>query len=185
MVGLWDSQVHRFIGAEIMIELVRIDDKLIHAQIILGWARSLNASCVIVANDEAACDELRQRLLTMAARSMESNGERSIVKILSLKGAVAELKDTGSSETCVHERSILVVSGPADLVFLIESGVPIKEVSVGWMSFSPGKRRIFDTVSVDEEDIKAFRELISKGVNVKYQASPSDVQLDVAGYIGC
>lgn len=161
-----------------MIELVRIDDKLIHAQIVWGWARSLNASCIIVANDEAARDELRQRLLIMAARSMESNGQSPIVKILSLKEAVAELKDTG-----IHERSILVASRPADLVFLIENGVPIKEVSVGWMSFSPGKRRIFKTVSVEEEDIKAFRELISKGVSVKYQASPSDVQLDMAGYI--
>jgi mannose/fructose/N-acetylgalactosamine-specific phosphotransferase system component IIB len=170
---------------EIMIELVRIDDKLIHAQIIWGWARSLNASCVIVANDEAARDELRQRLLIMAARSMESNEKSPIVKILSLKEAVAELKGTGNSETCILERSILVVSRPADLVLLIENGVPIKDVSVGWMSFYPGKKRIFETVSVDEEDIEAFRELISKGVNVKYQASPSDVQLDVAGYIGC
>jgi mannose/fructose/N-acetylgalactosamine-specific phosphotransferase system component IIB len=168
---------------EIMIELVRIDDKLIHAQIIWGWARSLNASCVIVASDEAARDELRQRLLIMAARSMESNGQSPTVKILSLKEAVAELKDTGSSETYIHQRSILVVSRPADVVFLIENGVPIKNVSVGWMSFSPKKRRIFETVSVDKEDIEAFRELIGKGVNVKYQASPSDVQLDMAGYI--
>jgi mannose/fructose/N-acetylgalactosamine-specific phosphotransferase system component IIB len=168
---------------EIMIELVRIDDKLIHAQIIWGWARSLNASCVIVANDEAASDELRQRLLIMVARSMESNEKSPIVKILSLKEAVTELKGTGRSETCIHERSILVVSRPADLVLLIENGVSIKDVSVGWMSFYPGKRRIFETVSVDEEDIEAFRELISKGVSVKYQASPSDVQLDMAGYI--
>lgn len=160
-----------------MIELVRIDDKLIHAQIVWGWARSLNASCIIVANDEAARDELRQRLLIMAARSMESNEKSPIVKILSLKEAVAKLKGTG------HERSILVVSRPTDLVFLIENGVSIKEVSVGWMSSCPGKRRIFETVSVDEDDIEAFRELISKGVNVKYQASPSDVQLDMAGYI--
>ena len=118
-----------------------------------------------------------EQLINIKDDTLQDSQKSPIVKILSLKEAVAKLKGTG------HERSILVVSRPTDLVFLIENGVSIKEVSVGWMSSCPGKRRIFETVSVDEEDIEAFRELISKGVNVKYQASPSDVQLDMAGYI--
>ncbi len=163
-----------------MIELLRIDDKLIHAQMMWGWVRALKASCIIVANDEAAHDELRRNLLTMAARSTDAVEHPPIVEILSLEEAAKALK-------CIkahRERSILVVSGPADVVFLMENGVPIKDVSVGWMSFLPGKKRIFETVSVDEKDIEAFRKLISEGVRVKYQASPSDVQMDMADYIG-
>jgi mannose/fructose/N-acetylgalactosamine-specific phosphotransferase system component IIB len=51
------------------------------------------------------------------------------------------------------------------------------------MSFFPGKKRIFETVSVDEEDVKAFCKLISKGISVKYQASPSDIGLDMVDYV--
>lgn len=162
-----------------MIELLRIDDKLIHSQIIWGWVQSLKASCIIVANDEAAHDEVRRNLLIMAAQSAGTDAQTLTVEILSLEEAVKVLK---LLKTC-RERSLLVVSKPADVVFLIERGVPIENVSVGWMSFLPGKKRILKTVSVDEKDIKAFRKLISKGVSVKYQASPSDVEMDIAGLI--
>lgn len=168
-----------------MIELLRIDDKLIHAQMIWGWVRALKASCVIVANDEAAHDELRRKLLTMAMQGTGAVSEGAqpdvpTVKILSLEEAVRDSECL--SESC-QERSILVVSRPADVVFLMENGVSIRSVSVGWMSFFPGKKRILETVSVDEEDIKAFCELVRKGISVKYQASPSDIGLDMADYI--
>ena len=101
------------------------------------------------------------------------------VRILSLKETVGHLK----RGDCSYERSILVVAKPSDVVLLLENGLSIKNVSVGWMSSFPGKKRILETVSVDEKDIEAFRKLISKGVSVKYQASPSDIQLDVADYI--
>ena len=161
-----------------MIEFLWIDDKLVHAQMIWGWIRALKASCIIVANDEAARDELRRKLLVTAARGAGSVGQSLTVKVLSLEEAVRDCV----CEPC-QERSILVVSKPTDAVFLIESGVSIKNVSVGWMSFFPGKRRILKTVSVDEADIEAFCKLISKGIGVKYQASPSDIELDMADYV--
>ena len=155
-----------------MIAFLRIDDKLIHAQMIWGWVRVVKASRIIVANDEAARDELRRELLTMAAAHLT-------VKILSLEEAARDLRYHEESQ----EKSILVVSKPADVVSLLENGVPIKNVNVGWMSFLPEKRRILETVSVDKEDVAAFRKLISKGVKVSYQMSPSDIQLDIADYI--
>jgi len=172
-----------------MIALLRIDDKLIHAQMIWGWVRVLKASCIIVANDEAAHDDLRRKLLIMAAQSAstisvsdETKGmdlKPIPVRILSLKETVGHLK----RGDCSYERSILVVSKPSDVVLLLENGLSIKNVSVGWMSFFPGKKRILETVSVDEKDIAAFRKLIGKGIAVKYQASPSDTQLDMADCI--
>jgi len=159
-----------------MIELLRIDDKLIHAQMVWGWVRKLNASCIIVANDEAAHDKMRKNLFTIAAQSMDTSGQITDVRILSLEEAAENLKHPEIRK----EKVIIVVSKPADVVFLIENGITVKDVSLGWMSISPGKKRILETVSVGEEDIDAFRALISKGVNVKYQASPSDVQLDIS-----
>lgn len=161
-----------------MIELLRIDDKLVHSQMIWGWVPALRAYCIIVANDEVARDKLRRDLLTAVVQNAGSTKQNLAIKILSLEEAVKELKCQK-----VVEKSILVVSKPTDVVFLLEKGVPIRNVSVGWMSFLPGKKRLFETIYVDDEDIEAFRKLISKGVNVKYQASPSDTQLDMSDYI--
>ena len=159
--------------------LVRIDDKLIHSQVIWGWVRALKATCIVVANDVAARDELRKRLLTMAALGAGDPEDTPTVKIFSLAEAARDLKCQKPTE-----KSILVVSRPSDAVLLLEKGVPIESISVGWMSTFPGKERIFETVSVDEEDIEAFRELLSRGVSVKYQVSPSHAQLDMADSIG-
>ena len=162
-----------------MMVLVRIDDKLIHSQVIWGWVRALKATCIVVANDEAARDELRKRLLTTAVLSVGAPEEAPIVKIFSLAEAARDLKYQKPKE-----RSILVISRPSDAVRLLEKGVPIEGISVGWMSSLPGKEQIFDTVSVDEEDIEAFRELLSRDVSVKYPVSPSHSQLDMADSIG-
>jgi mannose/fructose/N-acetylgalactosamine-specific phosphotransferase system component IIB len=134
--------------------------------------------------------------MIMAAQGMEVDSQPPMVRIFSLEEAAEELKRSRGvlphahtkevrqeAHPPEHECSILVVARPSDLVFLVENGVTIKDVSVGWMSFRPGKRRILETVSVDEEDMEAFRKLISAGVNVKYQASPSDAQLDMADYL--
>lgn len=154
--------------------MLRIDDKLIHAQTIWGWVRALNLSQIIVANDEVAHDELRRHLLTSAVP------EELSVRILSLEEAIAELKNDRSN-TC--ENSIIIVSKPADAVTLIEKGTPVKHVSVGWMSFSPGKKQVLETVYMGEEDIQAFRKLIDMGVSLKYQATPSSAQLDAVFWI--
>ena len=162
-----------------MIELLRIDDKLIHSQMMWGWVQSLKASRIIVANDEVAHDELRKHLLAAVVISADTARRPPDFRILSLEEAARELKCPESFQ----ERTILVVSNPSDVVSLMEYGVPIRNVSVGWMSFLPGKKAIFETVSVDEKDIAAFRKLIGKGVSVKYQASPSDIQLNMADYL--
>jgi len=159
-----------------MIDLVRIDDKLVHAQIIWGWKQALKARYVIVANDEAAHDELKKKMLTSAVNDMGTAGDIPVVEILSLAEAADELK----RPEILQKRLILIVSRPADAVSLIEKGVDIESISVGWMSASPGKKRLLKTVFVDDRDIEAFRDLIGKGVSVKYQALLSDAQTDVA-----
>ncbi|HGJ64357.1 TPA: PTS mannose/fructose/sorbose transporter subunit IIB, partial [bacterium] len=48
------------------ISLVRIDDKLIHAQITWGWVPLIRPTHLIVVNDEAEKDQLRKEILLMA-----------------------------------------------------------------------------------------------------------------------
>ncbi|MBD3185052.1 hypothetical protein GF312_22405 [Candidatus Poribacteria bacterium] len=162
-----------------MIVLVRIDDKLLHAQIMWGWAQALKASTVVIANDKAAGDELRKGCLMMAVKGSESPENHPVVKILHLEEAVNMIKNLDDKT----ERTILVVSKPADLLFLMGKGISIKNVSVGWMSSRPDRENILQTISVDKNDIQAFRRLSQKGVNLTYQRSPSDTGENMMDYI--
>jgi mannose/fructose/N-acetylgalactosamine-specific phosphotransferase system component IIB len=149
------------------IELTRIDDKLIHAQIIWGWVPLIKPSQLIVVNDAASKDNLRKKILTTAAEPLL---DHSAVKILSLAEALIDVDLRKNDE----KKIILVMSEPVDVVYLIKNNINIRKVSLGYMSDRPGKKRIFETVFMNDDDIKAFRQLIDMGVDVEYQASPLD-----------
>lgn len=155
------------------IELVRIDDKLVHAQIILGWAPIIKPTQIIIANDEAANDELRKKILFAA--SSELSSDKVNIVILTLDDTISLLKHCDEN----NKKIILVLSNPSDVLYLIKNNIPIKKVSLGYMSFGLGKNKIFDTVYMNEEDIQAFQTLSHIGVEIKYQISPYDAELDV------
>ncbi|MDQ1329600.1 MAG: hypothetical protein QG641_2891 [Candidatus Poribacteria bacterium] len=153
------------------IEFLRIDDRFIHAQVTWGWTPILKPNQIVVIYDEAAHDEYRKKILFTAAEPILSFTK---LKILSQEEAVIDPSLGGDSQ----EKTFLIVDKPAKAVFLIKNGIIIKNVSLGWMSEHPGKTKILGTVYMDSEDITAFRELISMGVDVKYQATPSDTPID-------
>lgn len=158
------------------IEFLRIDDRYIHAQVTWGWTPILKPNQVVVIYDEAAHDEYRKMVLFTAAEPILSFTK---LKILSREEAIIDpsLGENG------QEKTFLIVDKPADIVFLIKNGIIIKNVSLGWMSERPGKTKILGTVYMDSEDIKAFRELVSMRVDVKYQATLSDTPIDAQEWI--
>ncbi len=81
-----------------------------------------------------------------------------------------------------EEKVLLVVGKPSDVVILINNGINITKVSLGYMSERPGKKKILDTVFVDDEDINAFRNLVDIGVELVYQASPLAEPMDARNW---
>lgn len=57
---------------------------------------------------------------------------------------------------------------------LVKGGVPINFVNVGNMHFAEGKKQIHKTVSVDESDTAAFRELERLGVTCEIRRVPDE-----------
>lgn len=49
-----------------MIKFCRIDDKLLHGQIVMAWTRFVGAEHIVVVNDEAAQDQFKKMTLGLA-----------------------------------------------------------------------------------------------------------------------
>ena len=75
-----------------MIVQLRIDDRLIHGQVAMVWSKELNTPRIIVANNEAAENEITQMTLKMATPS----GIKTIVK--DLDGAIALINNPKSKD---------------------------------------------------------------------------------------
>ena len=69
-------------------------------------------------------------------------------------------------------------TNPGEVLELVESGVPLKKINIGGMSFKNGKTQITKAVSVNEEDVAAFRKLKALGVELDLRVVISDPPVD-------
>lgn len=149
--------------------LIRIDDRLIHGQVVENWMKSLKINHVVVVNDFVAGDRMQKTLFSMAVP------EQAKISILSIAQATEAILN-GQFE---RDRAMLLLVSPQDVLNLINKGVRIKEVNVGGMHYSPDKKQILKAISVSKEDIQAFQELDKLGVHLEARMVPDDEKIDI------
>lgn len=136
------------------IVLVRVDDRLIHGQVAVGWTRTVGANHIVVANDEVARDATQKSLLKLAAPV----GVK--VSILSVTEAAALLVGPKAAK----DRVMVLVRDPQSLLALMDGGVELTKVNVGNVRAAEGRVRLTKEVAASPEEIEAWKELDRKGV---------------------
>lgn len=144
--------------------LARIDNRLVHGQVGVTWTTSLSANLIIVVDDLVAKESLQQQLMAVTA---ESSG-------VGIRFFTVEHTINIINKASANQRIFIVCKTPEEIRKLIDGGVPIKDVNVGNMHFSKGKRQISKKVYVDDKDLENLNYIKSKGVNVFIQDVPGD-----------
>ncbi|AJQ28685.1 PTS system mannose/fructose/N-acetylgalactosamine-transporter subunit IIB [Pelosinus fermentans] len=151
------------------IELVRIDDRLIHGQIVMAWCKTMPIERIVVIDDEVALDFIRKMLLeTVAPPGIN-------VTILNVTQGVESLK----TDIFAEEKLLLLVTNPTTILNLVENGLEISKVNIGGMSFGQGKTPVTKAVSISDTDKRAFKELHEHGIDLQIQILPHDTPLDL------
>ena len=132
---------------------IRIDDRLLHGQVVVFWSNSLQISRVMVINDEVANDELQKTFLRMVA---PANIRTSI---LSKETAVKNILN----EKYLGQRVMMIVKNPKDILDLMDLGLDIKEVNVGNMAARKDTIQIKRSVSITNDELRDFLELENRG----------------------
>ncbi|QOI11013.1 PTS mannose transporter subunit IIAB [Blochmannia endosymbiont of Colobopsis nipponica] len=156
-----------------LISLVRIDDRLIHGQVVTSWTKETNVSRIIVVNDEIAKDKIRTTLLTQVAPPGIS------VHVINIAKTIRVFNNPRYDK----EKVMLLLNNPNDVLRLIEGGIPITSVNIGGMAFHTGKIQIHNVISVNEEDIEAFKKLDKYGINLEIRKVVSDPPLKIMDLI--
>lgn len=149
---------------------IRIDDRLIHGQVATRWSTGLGVSRIMVANDEVAADEMQKGILRMVAPPGISTS------IISKEKAATNILN----EKYATQKVLMVLKNPMDALDLMDKGLEIKEINVGNMAKRDGTVQIKKSISVTEEEYKAFKELMNRGVKLTARMVPdeADVKLD-------
>jgi len=146
-----------------MIALFRVDDRLIHGQVVLGWGSVLKPDRIILADDEVASNDWEKKLYASAVPSEMK------VSILSLTEAAAQLK-RGIFD---GEKVILLVKHPQSVAALMDLGLPVSEINVGGLHYREGREKLLENVYLDVEERGVMRELVKRGVTLDGRALPA------------
>ena len=132
---------------------IRIDDRLIHGQVVAYWSNSLKLTRIMVANDQVAADDMRKSVLRMAA---PAGIKTSIIPVERAAKQILEGKYAGQR------------------VFLIDLGLPIKTINIGNMGGKDDTHVVKKYVNVTDEQEQQFRDLLARGIEITTQLVPQD-----------
>ncbi len=146
-----------------MIVFVRIDDRLIHGQVVEGWVNFLKATCLLVADDSVASNALQRSIMELSV----PQGLKVFI------GRVEEICARMRTSLLDAERAILLFSSPTDVLRALNAGLECRSLNIGGMHFVPGKRKLMDVLAVNTRDLDALREITGKGVRIDVQTVPT------------
>jgi mannose/fructose/N-acetylgalactosamine-specific phosphotransferase system component IIB len=147
-----------------MVILARIDDRLIHGQVVEGWVNFLKATCILVADDAVAANPLQRAIMEISA----PEGLKVII------GKVEDICRRLLSSSLDGERAILLFSNPVDALRSLQAGLSYSSVNLGGLHFVPGKRKIMDVCAVNDADLEALKEILRRGVKIDIQTVPTE-----------
>lgn len=154
--------------------LARIDDRLIHGQVVVGCCEPLGARRILLVDDTVAADPLQQKLYRAGVPP------RVAVDFAAVAGA-AERLDQLAAEGEI-DGLVVVVARARVMARLLSAGVRFRCVQLGGAHAREGARELVDGVFLDEPDRQALRELIRQGTEVVIQpvAQASGLTVDEA-----
>ena len=151
------------------IKIVRIDDRLIHGQIVQGWLKTIQVDKILVVSDVVANDEMQQVLLSMAVPS----SVKLVIK--NIKDASCEL----ANDVYEKDKLMILFSNPQDIVKVVENGIKFQSINIGGMHYAHGKKQLLANLSVDKSDVESFLKLLSLGIELEARALPQDERYNI------
>lgn len=146
------------------ITLVRIDDRLIHGQVVTAWLKYYDSDMILITDDAVAKDMFMQRVLKSAA----PKGVK--VKAKSVEDTIAFLNDPANDAV----RTMIIVKGPEAIEGLVNGGIAIEKIVLGGMGIKAGRKKLNRNISANEEEVKCMKRLEEKGAKIQYQLVPDD-----------
>lgn len=151
-----------------IISTIRIDDRLIHGQIVTKWIKHADASSILVIDDNSAANPMMKTILSLAVPSGIT------LHVLSKEDAISFIKNDTS-----RTKTLIIMKNPKEMLSFIELGMDLSnyEVILGNMSYDDKKkdpRRVLDYIFVSEEDIEDLKKLDNKVKCITVKAVPEE-----------
>ena len=148
-----------------MIPLVRVDNRLLHGQVLEAWIPRLAVGAVVVADDEAAASPLAKAAMTLCAPidvpvEVLPLAEVDFAALAAAPGPVLVLVRDVTGLSALAARGLTPAQAP--------------RLNLGNVHFAPGRKPVSPSVFLAEVELQALEALAAAGFEVEARAVPTD-----------
>jgi PTS system N-acetylgalactosamine-specific IIB component len=153
-----------------VIALVRVDNRLLHGQILEAWVPRLGVKQIVVADDDAAQSPLARAAMTLCVPP-------------DLPARIEPLGRVGWRELAADPRPILVLLRDVESLLRAHAAgldaALAPRVNLGNVHYEPGRRQITPSVFLTAGEVGALQVLARSGFDVEARAVPSEPPVGV------
>jgi D-glucosaminate PTS system EIIB component len=143
--------------------LYRIDDRLIHGQVVVGWGQPLHVSFIVLVDDEVSSSDWEQDLYRMGVPPQ-------IEVIFASVDSAAQLFSTWEAD----QRVGILLVGDIDTAVAVANRIPqVKRFNVGGVHHRAGRKERLRFVYLTDDEAGKLRALAARGVDVTAQDVPT------------
>jgi PTS system mannose-specific IIB component/fructoselysine and glucoselysine-specific PTS system IIB component len=157
------------------IVLLRVDERLIHGQVVVGWGNTLHPGRIAVVDDELAASVWEQELYSLGLPA-EVRAEFHTVD------AARALLDTWRAD----ELRTVVLTRTVQTMQRLAAGGALRgdEVNIGGLHYAPGRTEVLPYVFLSDDERSAMRALADVGVDVTACDVPGARRVDLSHLLG-
>ena len=153
------------------IALVRVDNRLVHGQVLEAWLPALDAHGILVADDEAAGNVLARSAMALAIPPRVS------FEVLRVSAAADVLKAGGKGPQAA--RTLVLLRDVRDAIALHDAGVSLPRLNLGNVHFGLRRKQVSPSVFLDDSELAALQKLAREGTRIELRAVPSEPPLSL------
>jgi len=155
------------------VQLFRIDDRLIHGQVVLGWAKPLKSERIILCDDDVSQSDWEKELYCTCVPD----------HLQARVYDVAETANILSTKIQPEDKTIVLVKEPKVVMDIVNKGYVPGTVNLGGLHFSDHRKKYLSYVYLNDQEIKQLHWLLDKGISIFCQDVPTSKALDVLDVI--
>jgi len=146
------------------IVLCRIDDRLIHGQVVIGWGRAMGINLIVLVEDHVAASEWEQELYRMA---VAPEIEVRFVTVAEAGVHMAEWQSNGKRG--------LVLTGDVETMVTLRATHPevVQRINLGGIHHRPGRRERLPFIYLTDLELRSLREMEEGGAVITAQDLPT------------
>ena len=154
------------------IVLARIDDRLIHGQVMTSWLNYTGAGKIVVIDDATAKDSFLSMIIKTLVPANIKTEVTTLEKSVEVVAALPK-----------NEKVILLSKTPEAYVNLVKNGIALEKINIGGMGARPGRKTLYRNISASEEEMNQLKELTDLGLAVEIQMVAEDTAINVKKYL--